>query len=354
MRKRSDKGLIIREKRSDQDLIIREKSSDTSLMVRKLSEVPEDIQALIDELAKEPFPFEAELLRLCKKENRFEQEYYYVQKGSSKAFIVVYKMKLNIFTYGKMDLSLRTSVIGYPCSLSEPGFITNDPNLVLEFAKTLKGPVLILNTKEHRPHKDFALGQTLPTCVFQNRFKTEDEYLCALRSHYRRRIKLAIKACSHLTVKEITDDSIDVYQLYLNTYNKSDYKLEKLEKGFFDKVDATKIVFQKEDKPIGFVLLRKAEDKLIFMLCGMDYSEDTTDLYYYMLFHIIRYGIKHGCKTIDFGQTSEETKLKFGAALEERYFYAHHSNRIINFLVKHGRYLLEYRYAFPDFCVFKR
>ena len=100
--------------------------------------------------------------------------------------------------------------------------------------------------------------------------------------------------------------------------------------------------------------LRKAEDKLIFMLCGMDYSEDTTDLYYYMLFHIIRYGIKHGCKTIDFGQTSEETKLKFGAALEERYFYAHHSNRIINFLVKHGRYLLEYRYAFPDFCVFKR
>ena len=299
------------------------------------------------------FPFEAPLLKLLKEENPFEQQYYLVQKGDRHAFVIVYKMKLNIFTYGKWNLALPTSVIGFPCSLSEPGFAGNDQGLVLDFAKTLKGPVLILNVREGIFHKDFVLGETLPTCVFQNTFQTEKKYLDSLRSSYRRRIRLAVKKCSYLTVKEITDDSIDVYPMYEGTYQKSDYKLERLEKGFFDKVDAVKLVFQKEDRPVGFVLLRQHEERLVFMLCGMDYSGDTTDLYYYMLFHIIKYAIRNHCSTIDFGQTSEETKLKFGAVLEKRYFYAHHSNAFINFLVKHAKSLLEYRYAFPKYRVFK-
>ena len=85
----------------------------------------------------------------------------------------------------------------------------------------------------------------------------------------------------------------------------------------------------------------------------MDYSNDTTDLYYYMLLQIIKYSISNKCSIIDFGQTSEETKMKFGAMLEKRYFYARHSNKFINFLVRHGKNLLEYKYTFPKYHVIK-
>ncbi len=301
---------------------------------------------------EDEFPFDAPLLELLKAENPFEQEYYLIQKGKRRARVIVYRMKLNIFTYGRWDLALTTSVIGFPCSLSEQGFV-GDQKLVLEFAKTLKGPVLILNVKEKIAHKDFVLGETLPTCMFQNRFATPEEYLKSLRSSYRRRIRLAVGNCSSLTVRQIEDDSIDVYPLYLNTYRKSAYKLERLQKGFFDRIDAVKLVFLNGDRPIGFVLLKIQKEQLIFLLCGMDYSVDTTDLYYYMLFHIIKYAIRHHCLNIDFGQTSEETKLKFGATTEKRYFYAHHSNRFINLLVMHAKSLLEYHYAFPEYRVFK-
>ena len=297
------------------------------------------------------FPYNKEMLKLLKQENKVEQEYYYVEDNNSYAYIIVYKMKMNLFTYGKRELNFNTSVIGYPCSLSEEGYVTNDQRLVLEFAKTIKGPVLILNAKKEIKDNNYVLGETLPTCVFKNNFKTIQEYLSSLRSNYRRRINIAIKNCNDILIKINPKD--DIYELYLNTYNKSNYKLEKLERDFFKKVDAYKLVFYKENKAVGFVLLKLINNKLIFMLCGMDYSIDTTDLYYYMLFNIIKYGIENNVEYIDFGQTSEETKLKLGAKLEKRFFYARHSNKLINSIVKHGRGLLEYKYNFPDYNVIK-
>ena len=72
-----------------------------------------------------------------------------------------------------------------------------------------------------------------------------------------------------------------------------------------------------------------------------------------MLFNIIKYAIDHNCEIIDFGQTSEETKMKFGALLEEKYFYAHHTNPILNYAVKLCKNILEYKYDFPEYRVFK-
>lgn len=224
---------------------------------------------------------------------------------------------------------------------------------MLEFIKNLKGAKLVLNVQNPINIENVTIGETLPTCVFKNDFKTTEDYLNSLRSSYRRRIKIAIDKCKDVEVKEIKDNSIDIYNLYFNTYQKSDYKLEKLEKGFFEKVDATKIVFLKENNPASFVLLKKIKNKLIFMLCGMDYNYDTTDLYYYMLYKIIEYAIEHNCEIIDFGQTSEETKMKFGALLEKKFFYAHHSNKLFNFFINKCKGILEYKYDFPEYRVFK-
>lgn len=300
-----------------------------------------------------PYPFDKKLIKLLKEENKFEQEYYYIESNNSYAFFILYKSKINIFTFGKLKYFYNLNVIGYPCSLSNCGYITNDEKMMFEFIKTIKGAKLILNVDKQIKIKNMVNGYTLPTCIFNNNFKSINEYMNSLRSSYRRRINKGIKNCQNIEVKELNDNSIDIYNLYLNTYNKSDYKLEKLEKGFFEQVDATKMVFLNNTTPIGFVLLKKIKNKLIFMLCGMNYNYDTTDLYYYMLYNIIEYAIKHKCKIVDFGQTSEETKMKFGAILQEKYFYAHHSNKIINSIIKVGKSFLEYKYTFPKYRVFK-
>lgn len=65
---------------------------------------------------KLPYPFEKDLLRLLKKENKFEQEYYYLEQGKDYAFFVLYKNKMNIFTFGKLKFNMKLKVIGYPCS----------------------------------------------------------------------------------------------------------------------------------------------------------------------------------------------------------------------------------------------
>lgn len=326
------------------------------------------------------YPFDKNLINLLKEENKNTQEYIYLEKGKSFAFLILYRMKMNIFTFGKLSCYINMKVVGYPCSLSESGYITNDENLMLEYVKNLKGAKLVLNVTNPIKDGDCIIGETLPTCILNIPFNTLKEYLEHLRSSYRRRLNKAIKNCRDIEIKEINElreikkidelkemdeikeideveeidyHSEDIYNLYLNTYNKSNYKLEKLEKGFFEKVNATKLVFLKEDKPIGFVLFKKVKEKLVFMLCGMDYEYDTTDLYYYMLLNIVEYAIKNNCNIIDFGQTSEETKMKFGAVLEKRYFYAHHSNKLLNQIVKLGKGVLEYKYKFPSYRVFK-
>lgn len=306
----------------------------------------------IDELKikiKYDFPFNKDMFRLLKKENLLKQEYYYIKKGKDYAFFSLYENKMNIFTFGKFELFMKLKVIGYPCSLSNPGYVTNNFNMMIEYIKSIKGAKLILNAFDNKKYLDYTVGETLPTCMFNVKYKNIDDYINSLRSSYRRRILKAIKNCESISIS----NNGDVYNLYLNTYNKSDYKLEKLERGFFEKIDASKLVFIKDNNPVGFVLLKKNKNKLIFMLCGMDYSIDTTDLYYFMLYKIIEYAILNRCDYIDFGQTSEETKLKFGCYLEKRYFYVHHSNKILNKIASLMKGILEYNYSFPEFNVFK-
>lgn len=298
------------------------------------------------------YPFERGLLNLLKEENRLPQTYVYLQKGSAYAFFTIYENKMNIFTFGKLKCFLKLKVIGYPCSLSNCGFITNDEEMTFDYIKKIKGAKLVLNVgkiSDCPSVKQMTVGETLPTCILDRHLDSIEDYMAHLRSPYRRRLKKSFAACKDLTVKTANDGSIDIYRLYLNTYEKSDYKLEKLEKGFFDRVDAVRLVFFQGADPVGFVLLKQNCEKLIFMLCGMDYDYNTADLYYYMLYHIVCYAISHGCSAIDFGQTSENTKLRFGARLEKKYFYAHHSNRILNTVARLGKGLLEYKYDFPNY-----
>jgi hypothetical protein len=72
-----------------------------------------------------------------------------------------------------------------------------------------------------------------------------------------------------------------------------------------------------------------------------------------MLYEIIRYGIDHGFKTIDFGQTADDTKLKLGCHYEMLYAALHHHNRLVCWCCKKLAPVIEYKPIQTKFNVFK-
>ncbi len=312
--------------------------------------------AVRKELGEElPYPFSEEMLTLLKKGNPLPQRYYFIESGDRFAFFTVYDNRMDLFTFGRARLFMNIQTIAFPCSLSSGGYITNDPGFMLGFIKSIKGCKLVLNVPERIKVKGMSCGETLPTCILTipDGVKNIGGYINCLRSPYRRRLNLALKRCGDVDMELIKDGSCNIYPLYLQTFERSDYKLEQLGSEFFDRVEGDRLVFSRDGSPIGFVLLKKNGNELIFLLCGMDYEYDTADLYYMMLLKIVEYAIENGCRTIDLGQTSEKTKLRFGAVLEKRYFYAHHTNPFLNLFAVAGRHLLEYKYDFPTYNVFK-
>ena len=304
-----------------------------------------------------PFPFKISMLTLLKTANPLKQKYYYIEDDSNYAFFTVYENKMNLFTYGKAEWFMNIQTVAFPCSLSNSGYITNNVKWMLSYIRTIKGCKLVLNLDEKTDIKGMSFGETLPTCelVIPEGINDIKTYMDSLRSPYRRRINIAVKKCKDIEIIRTKDDSIDIHPLYLQTYEKSEYKLECLNKEFFDKTEGEKIVYLRDKKPVGFTLLKDNGKELVFMLCGMDYvpDKDNADLYFFMLLKIVEYAFEHGCRVIDFGQTSEKTKLKFGAHLKKKYFYAHHSNPFLNLFAMVGKHMLEYKYDFPEFHVFK-
>ncbi|MCR5012851.1 MAG: GNAT family N-acetyltransferase [Lachnospiraceae bacterium] len=329
------------------------------------------------------YPYTEGMLKLLKETNPFRQTYHYIESGESFAFFIIYESRMNIMTLGNSEWMMNVKTVGFPCSLSNSGYVTNDLEFLLSYCKRIKGGKLILNVDEPVKIKGMGFGETLPSCVLsiKKEYRTIDDYVASLRSQYRRRIRLAEKRCRGVSVyrKEISDSRQnadtgkfsdvqntagtadkkvkhwEIYPLYLNTYRKSEYKLECLDRKFFEESEGTRLVFVKDGRPAGFVLLHEEGEKLVFQFCGMDYEsmQNTADLYFFMLLHIVGFAIEKNLTTIDFGQTSELTKMKFGAELSKRYFYAHHTNPFLNMFAILGKRLLEYRYDFPDFKVFR-
>ena len=248
-----------------------------------------------------------------------------------------YTTKMNIFTFSRIKLNVTMNVIAPPVSICSPGY-TGDLHALIRDYKRRKGLFLILNIPEHPGDIDVAIGETLGTCVFENRWHGFDEYLSAMRSGYRRRINIALKKGAGLCWKLVDghDFSDEMHSLYLNVFRKSKYPLECLTADFFRLFPGEIYCLYEGNKPLAFVLLKEEDDRLSFIFGGMDYDKrDQYDLYMNMLVFIIRECIRRKCRVADLGQTAEESKLRVGAAFSSRYLCVFSSNKLVSFLLKH-------------------
>lgn len=258
-----------------------------------------------------------------------------------------YRIKLNLFTFGKIKVQLPFTVIAPPASVDCKGY-TGDVQVMIDDYKKKKGLFLILNLEKEDTQKMFenraAVGRTLPSCVFLNSFENFENYLTKLRSSYRRRVNTALEKGRNLKVKKI--DNIDfnneIYELYLQVLKHSQFPLETLPVTFFQSSNCNIDVFYSENKPVAFVMYCTNNSFMSFVLGGMNYKlRDDYDLYYNMLLHILKIGLDNKVNTIDFGQTAENTKCRLGCEIEERYMVAFSGNKFITKLLCHFAPLLE-------------
>lgn len=270
-----------------------------------------------------------------------------------------YKMKLNLFTYGKIQVQLPFTVIAPPASVDCKGYIGNVQEMIDNY-KNKKGLFLILNLEKEDTLNIFensaAIGKTISSCVFLNSFESFEDYLTKLRSSYRRRIKAALEKGQNLKVKSIdnADFNNEIYELYLQVLKHSQFPLETLPITFFQLSNCDIDVFYNESKPVAFVMYYINNTFMSFVLGGMNYNfRDDFDLYYNMLLHMLKIGINNKVNTIDFGQTAENTKCRLGCRIEERYMAAFSGNKIITKLLCRFAPLLEYNQEKIENNVFK-
>ncbi len=285
-----------------------------------------------------------------------ERKVYFAQTDDYSC--TFYDMKLDVLTFSNMSLKIPFTIIAPPASVDKQGY-EGDLNMLIKDFKKKKGNFLILNLDSEKMKKlpqGIACGKTLHSTMFENKFSTFEEYLNALRSNHRRRIKKALLAFEEIDVRKISPREFDdnLYKLYLNVLEKSEFKLETLPKSFFENEELENFVFYKDNIPISFASTYCDEDEFDFIFGGMDYNYlKKYDLYYNMLLFIIKEGILKKKPEINLGQTALYAKTFVGAQAKDRYMLCFSSNYIIDFFVKKFSFLLENSEKIPKSNPFK-
>ncbi len=256
-------------------------------------------------------------------------------------FIRHFRTGYNLTMFTRFKSSLRMTFIYMPVSVARPGLILGEATAeeTLTFIKKIKGWKIILNLPEHFNPSGFAKGLSCPRCVLNLRWSSFEEYLNDMRSGYRRRYNQALNKSAGLKTYFLSDTqnfSQELYRLYEEVFERSPYKLEKLSLDFFRSPRFKIMVLEQDDgQPCGFIQLLSNGSELIFEFIGFNHEKNHQyDLYIRLLLEIVRYGLDNGYKTIDFGQTADEAKLKLGARYEQLYAFLHHHNPVINFWSK--------------------
>ena len=291
--------------------------------------------------------------------DKCDQRYYMLFDDGilDSVFMSYVRKKYNLAMFTKFNLYQKMTMIYVPLSVTRPGIAYGKHlDKVMDFIKTMKGPKMVLNIGDVDP-RGYAKGLTCPKCILTNRFDSFDDYMNSLRSNYRYRYTKCFKKSAGLKLEYLTDNkdfTEEMYECYLQVYNKSKIRVEKLPIDFFRGKYFKIFVLKNEEKVVGFGQMLENGTELIFEFVGVDYEYNNQyDTYHRILLEITRYGIDNGFKTIDFGQTADESKLKLGSEYTMLYAYLHHSNKLINATNKKLARHIEYRPITTDYRVFK-
>jgi hypothetical protein len=320
-----------------------------------------DLPAQWDEQAGNFFR-STQFLRHCELYNPCSQRYYLCSDNENLlGGAVVYSLSMDLLTFLRIKSPLTVNMVGIPASVSAQGLFGSlqiVEELKRHICNTEKGFTLFLNL-ETKPQKNhFASGRTLPSIVMHNRFRNTEEYLAGLRSHYRRRLSILSANAGSLRFEKSSCNVFDgeIYSQYLQVYERSRDKLEKLSEAFFKNLPAgfSLLACYNSDRLLGWNISLHHTNTFYFFMGGIDYEMNKQfNTYFLLLYELIKEGISAGAEFIDLGQTAETPKMRLGGEVCERYMEGHHSNRFYNGFLKTLSPVLSYRKIPENGRVFK-
>lgn len=294
-----------------------------------------------------------------KTEKDYRPSYHLFYDGErlDSCFVSFLNRRFDIAMFTKATFKRKVTLIYLPMSVTRPGIAFGSlRGEVTEYIKRIKGYTLALNLNDGNA-PGFATGYTCPKCILTVRWSNFDEYVRSLRSDYRNKLKKVFARSEELTIRFIdnrTEFDDKLYAMYLNVLERSETKIETLSRAYFEGGFFRIFVAELKGQPVGFVQLMENGSELIFEFVGIDYKYNAQyQVYHRMLYEIIRYGIENGFKSIDFGQTADDTKLKLGCRYTYLYAWLHHSNRLVNYLLGKFAPRLVYKPVGVNFRVFR-
>lgn len=294
--------------------------------------------------------------------NPCKQRYYMLsQRGVLVTGLVMYTLRIDLFTYLSIPSPFRMHIVGIPCSVSSAGIVGSYPHLstLLDHVKEKeKGLLLALNLSSPAPVKDCICGRTLPTIFLDRSFDSWEAYTQLLRSDYRRRIKRISRSFSGIRIARQRCSFFDaqMYDQYLDVLKRSKGKLETLSLEFFQRLPSNFHLTTCSDQGelIGWFITASYGKKSYFFMGGIDYKQNERHhTYLNILAEILRETIEHKATSLDLGQTAEVPKIRMGGKIMEKYMLGYHSNRGFRKLLAAGKGLLEYRSVVPEAHVFR-
>ncbi|MEI8362481.1 MAG: GNAT family N-acetyltransferase [Betaproteobacteria bacterium] len=215
--------------------------------------------------------------------------------------------------------------------------------------------VLAAETNQLQPlleAQGYSCLDNMPVAKNSINFKDLDDYISTLSASTRKDLRRKLKKFDQLRIEEhdgLPPHLEQIYQLYLNCYEKSELKFERLTLAFFESLAGLMpmqcrfVLYYFEDKLIGFNCLLHGNGVLMDKYIGMDYLHSTqVNLYSLSWLYKIKMCIRDGFHTLQSGQAAYESKLSFGATLEQTHILFKHRNKLINPILKLAAHALAY------------
>lgn len=193
-----------------------------------------------------------------------------------------------------------------------------------------------------KPLNQYGFGQVANMPVANNliQFSNLDEYLNSLSYGMRKNLRRKMKSRKYVRVEEHTalPPNIEaIYQLYLQTYEQSDLKFEKLTLDFFESVTGLMpnncrfVLYYVENQLIAFNFLLHRDGVLLDKYIGMEQGlAKEYNIYFLSWLHNIEMCIRNGFHTYQSGHAAYETKIRLGAKLDQTYIFFKHCNPLLN------------------------
>ena len=189
---------------------------------------------------------------------------------------------------------------------------------------------------------------SMPGARLELNFADFEEYMMArlskvYRKNFRRKLR-ASKGGSPITMEvrqDATDIVEEIYPLYLQTYERSDFSFEKLTMEYFTLVgqrlpDRVRyFIWRQNDRIIAFNLCMVHEAILYDLGLGMDYPRALELSMYFVTWHdVIQWALRNGIKTYYTGPLNYDPKLHLKLALAPLDLYARYNWDLLNPIFK--------------------